>query len=222
MTITKRRPGRPSLSSQQKEDIKANIINIARTLFVEEGYENTSMRKIAARAGFAPTKIYYYFDNKKAILKHFWNDISMDMWNHVKPNTEMMANSPVIVIRHLMRQTVQYWLDNPNNYQLSIETQDFKADASENLDMYNTPGIRDYVALMRNLVSQCIERGIFKHSDAVVISQLLAVSVYGIYGSFYNLPSIAWSDKQQLVELAIDNTLNGLMSNVSVEAPCTA
>ena len=61
MTITKRRPGRPSLSSQQKEDIKANIINIARTLFVEEGYENTSMRKIAARAGFAPTKIYYYF-----------------------------------------------------------------------------------------------------------------------------------------------------------------
>ena len=134
----------------------------------------------------------------------------------------MMANSPVTIIRHLMRQTVQYWLDNPNNCQLSIETQDFRADASENLDMYNTPGIRDYVALMRNLVSQCIEQGIFKHSDAVVISQLLAVSVYGIYGSFYNLPSIAWSDKHQLVELAIDNTLNGLMSSILAETTCLA
>ena len=71
MNQTKRKPGRPSLSERQKDDIRENIINIARDLFVNEGYENTSMRKIAAQAGFAPTKIYYYFENKKQILKHF-------------------------------------------------------------------------------------------------------------------------------------------------------
>jgi AcrR family transcriptional regulator len=222
MTTEKRRPGRPSLSTQQKEDIKENIISIARALFVEEGYENTSMRKIAARAGFAPTKIYYYFDNKKAILKHFWNDISMDMWRHVKPDQQIMSQPPVTIIRHLMRQSVEYWLDNPNNYQLSIETQDFRAAPSENFDMYNTPGTRDYVSLMRTLVDRCVEQGVFKNIDTIIISQLLAISVYGIYGSFYNLPSIAWHDKEQLIELAIENSLNGLMLPVIERDSCPA
>jgi len=210
MKLTKRKPGRPSLTEQQKDDIRENIINIARDLFVNEGYENTSMRKIAAQAGFAPTKIYYYFENKKQILKHFWNDISVDMWAHSKPDQALLAGPPLNIIRHLMRSNIEYWINNPKNYHLLIETQDIDADPEDNFDIYNSAGSREYVETMIDAVSRCMKEGTFKEDNVVFIGQLIAVSVYGVYGGFYSLPSVAWVDKKRLITDSIENTLRGL------------
>ena len=210
--MTKRKPGRPSLSSKEKGEIREDIIRIARELFVNEGYENTSMRKIAALAGFAPTKIYYYFENKKEILKHFWNDIAVDMWVHCKPTMSSSSNEPVAHIRHIMKRSIDYWISNPKSYQLLIETQDYKADPQDNLDIYHTPGTKDYVETLMTLVQQCMKDGIFRQDDALFVCQLITVSAFGVYGSYYSLPSIAWVDRDKFIASSIDNTLKGLQN----------
>jgi AcrR family transcriptional regulator len=212
MTILKRKPGRPSLSNQQKNEIRDSIINIARELFINDGYENASMRKIAAQAGFAPTKIYYYFKNKKEILKHFWVDISQDMWEKSKPDEQVLSGDPINLIRHLMTATVHYWLEHPKNYQLLIETQDFKAPLDDNFDVYNTPGTKEYVETMTNAVTRCMANGSFKEDNVLYVSQLITSATYGVYGSFYSLPSIAWVNKEKLISDSIENTLRGLQN----------
>ncbi|WP_196137970.1 TetR/AcrR family transcriptional regulator [Aliikangiella sp. G2MR2-5] len=212
MAVTKRKPGRPSLSEEQRQEIRDNIISIARELFINEGYENTSMRKIAAQAGFAPTKIYYYFENKKAILRHFWNDIAEELWRACKPPQEVLEGPAIEVIRFLMNKNVNYWLSNPKSYQLGIATQDFKADKCENFDVYKAPGTREYIDLMHENVQKCINEGVFRIDDMLMVSQLIGLSVYGIYGAFYSLPTVDWKEKQSLISNAIDNTLLGLQS----------
>lgn len=213
VTTIKRKPGRPSLSENQKQKIRDDIIEIARALFVKEGYENTSMRKIAAQAGFAPTKIYYYFENKKAILRHFWDDISEELWAHCSPPQEILEREPKEVIRYLMQRSVRYWLENPKSYQLGIATQDYKAETSENFDVYKAKGTRQYIELMHRLVQKCIDNGTFRIKDFKLASQVIAISVYGIYGAFYNLPTVAWEDREILINNAIENTLHGLQSS---------
>ena len=208
---SKRKPGRPSLSEDQKQEIRDNIIEIARDLFVNEGYENTSMRKIAAQAGFAPTKIYYYFENKKAILRYFWDDISEALWAFCMPPSSILDGPPLDVIRFLMNRNVRYWLENPKSYQLGIATQDHKADNAENFDVYAAAGTSNYINLMQNSVQRCIDQNLFRINNKVVASQVIAVSVYGIYGAFYSLPTVAWEDKETLINTAIDNTLRGLL-----------
>ncbi|MBV1909736.1 MAG: TetR/AcrR family transcriptional regulator [Kangiellaceae bacterium] len=210
--MTKRKPGRPSLSVQQKDEIRECIINIARELFVNEGYENTSMRRIAAQAGFAPTKIYYYFENKKEILKHFWADISIDMWQQCKPSNKILSSEPIEVIQHLMQANVNYWLENPKNYQLLIETQDFKAPLDNNFDIYNSPGTKEYVETMIDAITRCMASGTFKEGNVLYVSQLITIATYGVFGCFYNMPSVAWDDKQHLITDSIENTLRGLSS----------
>lgn len=210
MKLTKRKPGRPSLSEQQKDDIRENIINIARDLFVNEGYENTSMRKIAAQAGFAPTKIYYYFENKKQILKHFWNDISVDMWAHSQPDEVLRVGPPLNIIRHIMKNNIEYWINNPKSYHLLIETQDIDAQPEDNFDIYNSAGTREYVETMMDAVSRCMQEGTFEEDNVLFICQLITVSIYGVYGGFYSLPNIAWVDKKRLITDSIENTLRGL------------
>jgi AcrR family transcriptional regulator len=212
LTVEKRKPGRPSLSENQKQEIRENIIEIAHGLFISEGYENTSMRKIAAQAGFAPTKIYYYFENKKEILRHFWLDISVDLWKYCEPPQEILDGSPLEVVRHLMIKNVRYWLNNPKSYQLGVATQDYRADKSENFDFYSAPGIRDYLELMHSSVQKCIDQGLFNIEDKLMASQIIGVAVYGIYGSFYSLPTIAWQDKDALIEKSINITLLGLQA----------
>ena len=212
MAVIKRKPGRPSLSESQKQEIRDNIIEIARDLFVNEGYENTSMRKIAAQAGFAPTKIYYYFENKKAILRHFWNDISEDLWAYCQPTQEILDGDPLEVIRYLMNRNVRYWLNNPKSYQLGIATQDFKAESSENFNVYTAPGTRQYIEVMHDAVQRCIDNGTFRIKDMLMASQVIGVSVYGIYGAFYSLPTVDWQNRELLINNAIENTLLGLQA----------
>ena len=59
---------------------KAKYIEAAYELLVEEGLENASIRKIAARAGTSSTALYKHFDNidelKKAHDKA--NELSLD------------------------------------------------------------------------------------------------------------------------------------------------
>lgn len=208
----KRKPGRPSLSDSEKKEIKNNIIDIARDLFINQGYENTSMRKIAGQAGFAPTKIYYYFDNKKAILKHFWEDIARDLWRYCQPSQALLEGDPLDIIRHLMTQSIHYWLSHPKSYQLGIATQDFSADQEENFDIYSAEGTRNYIELMHRSVQQCIDDQLFWIKDKLVASQVIALSVYGTYGAFYALPTVHWENKETLISHAVENTLRGLLS----------
>src|SRR6185369_3538903 len=55
--------------ARQKAGVREEILDAARTLFVKEGYEHVSMRKIAEKAEYAPGTIYLYFRDKAEILE---------------------------------------------------------------------------------------------------------------------------------------------------------
>ena len=47
---------------------RAEILDAAKQLFVEEGYAATTIRRIAAKLGISSTALYVYFPDKDAIL----------------------------------------------------------------------------------------------------------------------------------------------------------
>jgi AcrR family transcriptional regulator len=49
-------------------DSKEALVVAARQLFAEVGFERTTMRAVAARAGVDPALIYHYFDSKEGLL----------------------------------------------------------------------------------------------------------------------------------------------------------
>lgn len=53
---------------KQKADVKKLILSAAKKLFIEEGYRETSIRKIAAEIGYSPTTIYIYYKDKNDIV----------------------------------------------------------------------------------------------------------------------------------------------------------
>jgi AcrR family transcriptional regulator len=49
-------------------DARQAVLDAARELFSELGFERTTMRAVAARAGVDPALIYHYFDDKDGLL----------------------------------------------------------------------------------------------------------------------------------------------------------
>src|SRR5713226_3398704 len=60
----------PSLARREREraQTRRKILEAARRMFVQHGYEATTMRAIAAKIGYTPTAIYHHFRDKEALL----------------------------------------------------------------------------------------------------------------------------------------------------------
>jgi AcrR family transcriptional regulator len=62
-------------TTARAEDTRRKIYEAAMELFREQGFEPTTMREIAAKAGVALGGAYYYFSSKDAIVLAFYRDM---------------------------------------------------------------------------------------------------------------------------------------------------
>jgi AcrR family transcriptional regulator len=50
-------------------DTRERILEVASELFIEQGYDGTSLREISDRLGFTKAALYYHFQSKEEILR---------------------------------------------------------------------------------------------------------------------------------------------------------
>src|SRR6266581_2790999 len=53
---------------REKMELRRKILDTARQMFVSEGYDAVSMRKIAPKIEYSPTAIYLHFKDKEALF----------------------------------------------------------------------------------------------------------------------------------------------------------
>ena len=67
--------------AREKEQLRQQILLAARELFVNEGYENVSMRKIANKIEYSPTTIYLHFKDKADLLDSVCKETLLNLLN---------------------------------------------------------------------------------------------------------------------------------------------
>jgi AcrR family transcriptional regulator len=67
--------GMKTRPTPRAEDTRRKIYEAAMELFREKGFEQTTMRDIAAKAGVALGGAYYYFSSKEAIVLSFYQEM---------------------------------------------------------------------------------------------------------------------------------------------------
>lgn len=55
-------------------DTREQILDVALDLFIEQGYDKTSLREIAERLGVTKAALYYHFKSKEDIVRSFTED----------------------------------------------------------------------------------------------------------------------------------------------------
>jgi AcrR family transcriptional regulator len=209
---------------REKSETRDKILDAARELFVTEGYEGVSMRKVAERIEYSPTAIYVHFADKNELFHELCRQDFARLMEVMK--SAEMSSDPVEQLRQIGRNYVAFGVNFPNHYIFMFMTP-HPADEPDEADreIMGNPEVDAY-ALLKLAVQQAIDADCFREElkDAELISQTLWASVHGVIS--LNIakckdPWVDWRPLGDRAEMMLDVALRGLSRGnpLSYEAP---
>jgi AcrR family transcriptional regulator len=92
------------------KNTRERILDTALDLFIEQGYEKTSLRELAERVGVTKAALYYYFPSKEQLLRTLVEPVfaaqerAMDLLKGSRPDREAWSKGLTAVIEWLLPQ----------------------------------------------------------------------------------------------------------------------
>lgn len=74
--MIKRKRGRPAGRTEQGEAARRALYDAAIAMITSRGYEQTTMREVAAEAGVSASLLYRYFPSKRAVVVALYEELS--------------------------------------------------------------------------------------------------------------------------------------------------
>ena len=104
--------------NRDTEQTRRQILDAASDLFVEDGYEAVSVRKIASRANVSHGTIYIHFQDKDDLLYQ----ASEEQFTRLLSRLRRLPRSrePLQRLGDALLETMRFGLDHPNEYQLMM------------------------------------------------------------------------------------------------------
>lgn len=116
-TKNRRGRGRPRLTDAETREIRKKISTVARVLFIEEGYDGVSIRKIASKVPCSVGVLYNHFNNKREILQDIWDDIFTACFKHCYTAASRQKNI-LDKLRKFFIAYLEYWGNNPSHFRM--------------------------------------------------------------------------------------------------------
>jgi AcrR family transcriptional regulator len=192
---------------REREQLRQEILDAARELFVKEGFENVSMRRIAEKIEYSPTTIYLYFEDKADLLFQICEETFAKLTDEMEAITKE-CKDPVEALKRGCRAYVNFGLRYPNHYRVTfinhpgrLEGQPYLREGSQGMRAYNH---------LRQGVEECVRQGRFRETDVEAITQAVWASGHGITSLLITKPDFPWVNKEKLIDLTIDIYTSGL------------
>ncbi|HVF90355.1 MAG TPA: TetR/AcrR family transcriptional regulator [Blastocatellia bacterium] len=194
---------------RQKESLRQEILDAARDLFVNEGYENVSMRRIAEKIEYSPTTIYLYFQDKSELLFNICEETFARLSSRLEEITR--GDEPIQCLKKGLNAYVEFGLQYPNHYRVTFINHPTHGIDKERYMHEGSMGMNAYSHL-RLGVERCVQAGLFRVTDIDLISQSMWAAVHGVTAILITKPHFPWVDKEKMISLVIDNIIEGLMA----------
>jgi AcrR family transcriptional regulator len=184
---------------------RAEILQAAERIFVRDGYQGATIRKIADEVGVSSTALYMHFRDKDDILLEICSGAVGIL---LAKDTEI-ARRPVdavIRVRLMLETYVRFGLDNPNTYWLTF------CSARDALSP-------EKHAILKDISDRCY--GLFKDTIAEIAdsgrlrigvdlsAQLLWSACHGLIALRLGRPDVEWEPDEDLVPAMLDSLFHG-------------
>jgi AcrR family transcriptional regulator len=196
-----------------EQDTRSKILSTARSLFAHRGYDGTTTKELAEKAGIAEGTLFRHFTNKKAILVEVatqgWIELLTDLLMELSEMANYEAISQVIYRRmlHLSK-----------NYEVMrvcfMEVQ-FHADLREKIQQEVVIKMTD---VAEAFFQTAIDRGVYRPLNAKVVAQVF-LGMFVIAGFSHDTIISPDSNPQEMKEMAeglADIFLNGVMTKPAI------
>jgi AcrR family transcriptional regulator len=191
--------------AREKEDLREEILEAARTLFVKEGYESVSIRKIADKVEYAPGTIYLYFHDKAEIMTKICEETFAKLLARMEA-IKVDASPPLDRLRRGLRTYIQFGLDHPNHYLLTFVQAKINSQA---ISVFQTTGMQAF-ACMRQCVKDCVDAGEMVSDDADELAQTLWAGVHGLTSVLITCSGFPFVERTRLIDRMVHTLIEGV------------
>jgi AcrR family transcriptional regulator len=169
MTISTRK-------ERQKEELKGKILQAAKELFMQKGFEDTSIRNIAEKIEYSPTTIYLYFKDKDDIFCELHKEGFTLLNQYFRPLAHV--SDPFERLKAINKAYITFALENGEFYDLMFIIR--SPINSINKDESDWEEGKRAFSFLTNTISECVAKGYFKDMQPDIVAFTVWSMVHGI------------------------------------------
>ena len=194
--------------ARQKRFLRQEILDAASQLFVRDGFENVSMRRIADRIEYSPTTIYLYFKDKAELLEQVCAETFAGLLQRLHRINEL-HHEPMERLRRGLLAYIEFGAENPHHYRATF-MMPFPAEAHrEHQERPDSPGMQAF-DFLRRAVHEGVASGKLKINDVELASQTLWAGVHGVTSLAITNEKFRQTGREKVAKAMVDTLLKGL------------
>ncbi|OQP67722.1 TetR/AcrR family transcriptional regulator [Niastella populi] len=169
--------GIPERKEKQKLEIRKAILDASMKLFVEQGFENVSMRKIADLIEYSPTTVYLYFKDKNEIL---YNLHEMGFQKMAEYTTELWTiKNPLVRLHKMGEYYIRFGLENPAFYDLMFILQ-APMEALQGMENCEWKSGDQALGKLKETLQECVDKNLIVKGDVDAMAIAMWSLVHGM------------------------------------------
>jgi len=193
---------------RQKKYLRQEILDAARELFVRDGYENVSMRRIADKIEYSPTTIYIYFKDKAELLEQVCKETFARLVQRLTKIMEQPGD-PVERLKRGLLTYIEFGLQNPHHYRTTFMMPIPEVLDEKKLHQENSPGMQAFSFLTQG-VTDCIKAGKIREVNVELAAQTLWAGIHGITSLLIVHDHFPWVGREKVIHYTVDTLVAGL------------
>ena len=195
---------------------RPEILAAAKELFLADGYEAFTTRKLATRVGLSQTGLYVYFRSKEELLdalcRQSFAALAEDFRRAVGETSGGMSR-----LRALGLAYIEFGLAHPDEYRLTflegpgLNKMEQPASAADPNGPPEQPGVGNQVFLIiRTELERLAETVALRRADLTVATHTVWFGLHGLVSTFIARPAYLKADREALIEDLLDSLENSL------------
>ena len=198
---------------------REEILQAAKDLFLEQGYDSTTIRRIADRVGISAPALYLYFRDKEALMLALCDQTFGHLIEAIGEIEKTVAD-PLQRVRRFGEAYARFGLTHPDEYRLvflgaNIPESVRKVGHRAPTDDPTRPGVGGALVFKR-LVEFLVEletSGTKLNYPPDTCAELCWMGIHGLVAAMIMKPEFPWSDRELLINGMLDIHLKGILQN---------
>ncbi len=195
---------------------REEILQAAKDLFLEQGYDATTIRRIADRVGVSAPALYLYFQDKEQMMLALCDQTFGHLIESVE-EIEKTVSDPRQRIRQFGEAYLRFGMKHPDEYRLvflgsNIPESVRKVGHRMPTDDPTRPGVQGAIVFQR-LVAVLVEAeasGLKLNYPADNCAELCWMALHGLVSAFILKPEFPWN-RELLINGMLDIVLKGVV-----------
>lgn len=193
------------------------ILVAAKELFLRDGYEATTIRRIADAVGVSAPALYLYFKDKDAIMLALC-DQTFGSLIEVMDAMEKEALAPIERLRRCGAAYIRFALEHPREYWLTFmsgNTPEAVRKRGHKPELFDPEeaGAQGAIAFAKlmGIFREIETSGLQLNYPVDTAAELVWMSLHGLVAALINNPDFPWTRRDLLIEGMLDLAVRGVV-----------